>query len=74
MQAGDELPAFYIATGQEDAIAGDNYETAELLHKMGLQFEDIRDHGKHNWEYCDRHVKQFIEWIPLKNVYKMEEA
>lgn len=74
LQAGDELPAFYIATGQEDAIAGDNYETAELLHKMGLQFEDIRDHGKHNWEYCDRHVKQFIEWIPLKNVYKMEEA
>ena len=74
LAAGNRLPAFYIATGQEDAIAGDNYETANLLHEMGLEFHDIRDHGRHNWEYCDRHVKQFIGWIPLENVFRMEEA
>ena len=44
------------------------------MHQAGLEFADIRDHGRHNWEYCDKKVKEFLEWIPLKNVFKMEEA
>ena len=69
-----DLPEFYISTGQEDAIAFDNYSQAEWMHQAGLEFIDIRDHGRHNWEYCDKKVKEFLEWIPLKNVFKMEEA
>jgi S-formylglutathione hydrolase FrmB len=69
-----DLPEFYISTGQEDAIAFDNYNQAEWMHRAGLEFIDIRDHGRHNWEYCDKKVKEFLEWIPLKNVFKMEEA
>ena len=74
LQLGDSLPQYYISTGQEDAIAGDNYQTAELLHRMGLEFEDVRDHGKHNWEYCNRKVWDYLNWIPLGETYRMEEA
>jgi putative tributyrin esterase len=68
-----DLPKFYVATGQEDHGAKSSYKTADKMHEMGLEFEDVRDHGKHNWEYCNREVGKFIDWIPLKNVFRMEE-
>jgi len=67
-----ELPQFYIATGVEDAIAEQNYKNADVMHQMGLEFDDIRDHGRHDWDYCNLHVEKFIKWIPLKNVFGME--
>ena len=73
LKKGTRLPLFYISTGQEDAVAVDNYQHADTMHEMGLDFVDIRDHGKHNWEYCNRKIEEFIGWIPLKNTIKMEE-
>ena len=26
------------------------------MRQIGLEFDDIRNHGKHDWEYCNRHV------------------
>ena len=48
------------------------FQTGYIIGKVHKT--DIRDHGRHNWEYCDKKVKEFLEWIPLKNVFKMEEA
>lgn len=73
LKKGTALPAFFISTGKEDAVAVDNYKQADIMHEMGLEFEDIRDHGKHNWEYCNRKIREFINWIPLNNVFRMEE-
>lgn len=73
LKQGTSLPAIFISTGQEDAVAVENYKHADRMHEMGLEFLDIRDHGKHNWEYCNRKIEEFIHWIPLENVYRMEE-
>ena len=35
-------------------------------------FEDIRDQGMHDWEYCNRHVEKFLNWIPLTGTFEME--
>jgi S-formylglutathione hydrolase FrmB len=68
-----DLPKFYIATGVEDPLATQNHKNADLMHQMGLEFYDIRDHGNHDWEYCNRHVAKYIDWMTSKNVSGMEE-
>lgn len=73
LDAGTELPKFYIAVGSEDPTAPENYEVYDSMHEMGLSFEDIRDWGKHDWEYCGRHVAKFLDWIPLHSAYIMED-
>ena len=70
---GRELPAFYIAVGAQDPTAPEGYAVMDEMRRMGLKFNEIRDQGKHDWEYCNRHVESFLEWIPLKNTFKMED-
>ncbi|MEX1377242.1 MAG: alpha/beta hydrolase-fold protein [Eubacteriales bacterium] len=70
LEAGKKFPRGYMATGEEDSHYEDNIRFMDLYHEMGLEFEEVRDHGAHNWEYCDRHVKKFIDWIDVQNTYK----
>lgn len=73
LEAGDSLPEFYIAVGAQDPTAADNYVTMDTMHQMGLSFLDIRDEGKHDWEYCNRHIDRFIHWLKLENTFEMED-
>lgn len=68
------LPQFYIAVGAQDPTVPDNYKIMDQMHNMGLDFLDIRDEGGHDWDYCNRHIKQFIDWLPLKHTFEMEGA
>jgi S-formylglutathione hydrolase FrmB len=73
LAAGTPLPLFYIAVGDEDPTAPEGYVTMDEMHRMGLVFEDIRDDGKHDWVYCNKHVQRFLDWIPLNSAYIMED-
>ena len=73
LEAGTSLPLFYIAVGDEDPTAPEGYVTMDEMHRMGLHFEDIRDDGKHDWVYCNKHVQRFLDWIPLNSAYIMED-
>ena len=68
--AGKRFPRGYIATGQEDDHFDDNVAFASKYRALGLEFEEIIDHGEHNWEYCDRHIKNFIDWLEIEDTYK----
>ena len=67
-----DLPKFYIAIGSEDPTAKEGYMVMDTMRKMGLEFEEIRDKGKHDWEYCNRHIENYLNWLPIKNAFKME--
>ncbi|SDZ75818.1 S-formylglutathione hydrolase FrmB [Lachnospiraceae bacterium NK3A20] len=67
-----DLPKFYIAIGSEDPTHDEGYAVMDQMRDMGLEFKDIRDHGGHDWEYCNRHIEDFLNWIPLGKTYKME--
>lgn len=73
LEAGTSLPRFYIAVGDEDPTAPEGYATMDEMHRLGLVFEDIRDDGKHDWVYCNKHVQRFLNWIPLNSTYIMED-
>ena len=61
--AGVRLPEGYIATGVEDDHYEENIRSMDIYEAMGLRFQRIIDHGRHNWEYCQRHVREFLIWL-----------
>ena len=63
MKAGKHFPKGYMATGVEDTHYEDNVQFMEKYHAQGIEALRIIDHGAHNWEYCDKHVKQFLDWL-----------
>lgn len=63
MQAGKRFPRAYMATGVEDTHYLDNVYFIEKYRKLGIDVFRVIDHGAHNWEYCDKHVKNYLDWL-----------
>ena len=70
--AGKKFPRGYMATGVEDTHYKDNVEFMDIYEKLGVEFERTIDHGAHNWEYCNRHVKRFLDWLNINDTFKRD--
>ncbi len=70
LQEGRRFPRGYMATGMEDSHYEDNLYFMNKYRDMGLDCEITVDHGAHNWEYCNRHVKLFLDWLDLRQTFK----
>lgn len=68
-EAGKRFPKGYAATGVEDTHYEDNVHFMDKYEAMGLMFERTIDHGAHNWEYCNRHVKRFLDWLNIQGTF-----
>lgn len=73
VKEGTDLPKFYLAVGAQDPGAQDGYAIMDYMKQLGVDVYDVRDQGKHDWEYCNRHVEAFLDWIPLHSDYRMED-
>lgn len=73
IKAGTDLPKFYMAIGAQDSGAQEGYEVMDHIKGLGVEIYDVRDEGKHDWVYCNRHVEAFLNWIPLHSDYIMED-
>lgn len=73
MAAGKKFPRAYMATGVEDAHYQDNRQFMDKYAAQGLDIYRVIDHGYHNWEYCDKHIKKYLDWLAaegkLKNTF-----
>lgn len=72
LDAGKKLPRGYMATGVEDTHYEDNVAFMDKYEAMGLRFERTIDHGAHNWEYCNRHVKKFLDWLDIRETFQRD--
>ena len=63
MAAGKKFPKAYMATGVEDTHYLDNKYFIEKYQSLGIEVYKTIDHGAHNWEYCDKHVKKYLDWL-----------
>jgi putative tributyrin esterase len=59
-QAGN-LPFFYLDCGTEDGLIGSNREFAALLLEKKIPHEFRQLPGKHDWQYWNSQVKEFLE-------------
>ncbi len=70
--AGKKFPKGYMATGMEDTHYQDNVYFMDQYEALGVEFERIIDHGAHNWEYCNKHVKKFLDWLNIEGTFQRE--
>ena len=70
MAAGKKFPKAYMATGVEDTHYEDNVHFIDKYMAQGIQAYKVIDHGAHNWEYCDKHVKLFLDWLASEGKIK----
>lgn len=70
MAAGKKFPRAYMATGVEDTHYEDNRLFMDKYAAQGLDIYRVIDHGYHNWEYCDKHVKQYLDWLASEGKIK----
>ena len=48
------------------AGSGKSVEFCEFLKSKDIDVEFIQSPGEHTWEFCDKHVKEFIKTLNLK--------
>ena len=70
MAAGKRFPRAYMATGVEDAHYQDNVFFMDKYAKQGIDIYRTIDHGYHNWEYCDKHIKKYLDWLVAEGKIK----
>ncbi|MGI6115550.1 alpha/beta hydrolase [Luoshenia tenuis] len=64
--AGKAFPALYIAVGTEDFLYKRVNEYCRFLESLGVNFTYEESAGGHEWDFWDRHLKRFLDWLPLE--------
>lgn len=60
-----EIPKIYLAIGTEDFLYQRNQEYRSFLKEKGVDFTYAEEPGSHEWDFWDRQLKRFIDWLPL---------
>ena len=63
---GKELPKMYIAVGTEDFLYNNIQDYCRFLDGIGYEYTYEESAGGHEWDFWDRHVKRFLDWLPLE--------
>ena len=64
---GVKLPDMFLSVGTEDFTLDENRRGRTELTRLGIKLTYEEHKGEHNWEYWDRHIRRFLEWLPLKH-------
>ena len=68
VEAGVDLPKFYIACGTEDFLYESNQTGRDYFKSLGLDVTYEEGPGKHEWDFWDTYIRRVINgWLPLKN-------
>ena len=67
---GSAMPKFYMACGLDDSLLEPNRKYQQYLKDLGFDVDYTEDEGAHEWGFWDRHIKRFLEWLPLENKYE----
>ena len=60
-----DVPDIYMACGVDDFLFDKNADFYRFLRDKNIDAIFIGDDGQHNWEFCDKYVKEFIKTLKL---------
>ena len=58
-----DIPEIYMACGFDDFLFDKCEDFYNFLCEKNISSTFIRDEGEHSWEFCDKHIKEFIKNI-----------
>ena len=59
----DDIPDIYMACGDNDFLLDKNIDFYDFLISKGVDCKFVKDSGEHTWEFCDKHIKEFIKTL-----------
>ncbi len=66
----EDVPALYIACGEDDFIYESNKEIIALLDKREIPYTwDSVPNYKHEWRFWDLEVEKYLDWLPRTDPY-----
>lgn len=65
-KSGKKAPHIYMACGESDSLLDANKAFHEYLEKLGLPVSFKVAPGAHEWDFWDREIKEFLDWLPLE--------
>lgn len=66
LKAKVELPAIYLAIGDDDKLLAVNVDFHEFLEQKQVAHVFRVAPGSHEWDFWDRHLRRALDWLPLE--------
>ena len=57
------IPDIYMACGIDDFLFEKTADFYRFLNSKNIDATFVGDEGEHNWEFCDKYVKEFIKTL-----------
>ncbi|WP_288394870.1 alpha/beta hydrolase family protein [uncultured Vagococcus sp.] len=61
-----EIPKIYLPIGRDDFLLESVRGFKSFVDKREVPLIYIEDDGGHEWDFWDKYVKNFLEWLPLE--------
>lgn len=61
------FPKMYLACGIDDSLLAVNQKFKDFLLSSGVEVTYEEGPGSHEWDFWNRHIKKFIDWLPLED-------
>ncbi len=61
-----EIPKIYLPIGTDDFLLESVRGFKSFVDKREVPLTYIEDDGGHEWDFWDKYVKNFLEWLPLE--------
>lgn len=59
-----ELPRVYMTVGRQDSLRSSVRDYRDFLLENGVDLTYVEDEGGHEWDFWDRQLKKFVDWLP----------
>ncbi len=61
-----EIPKIYLPIGKDDFLLESVRGFKSFVDKREVPLTYIEDDGGHEWDFWDKYVKNYLEWLPLE--------
>ena len=70
VREGRPIPKLYMVCGESDGLLGVNRDYHEYLTCLGIPVSYEEGPGAHEWDFWDRYLLKFMDWLPLEGRYE----
>ena len=64
-ESNNQKPKIFMACGYDDNLFESNQLFKDQLQSLNFEVTWIEDQGKHDWDFWNKYIEKFINWLPL---------
>lgn len=65
LKENKDIPKLFINVGKNDFLRLENEAFHKFLEEKKVHVTFAEYPGEHTWDFCNTHIKEFIEWLDL---------